>query len=237
MIAKPPFKCPAAPYEGALLLDWFFSKKGIRNKTEIKIFTPEALPMPTAGPEVGNQVKEFLKQKNISFNTPFKITAVDPAKKQLSFENGHTENYDLLITIPPHKASSFLKEAGLLSETGWISVDRNILKTRFENVYALGDVTSIPLSKGAFLPNAAVFAISQAEVVADHIAQEISGSKSTQVFPGIGYCYLQVNDKKAGYAVGNFFAEPIPKVEMKKPSFWYHLGKKRFEKKYAKLWF
>jgi sulfide:quinone oxidoreductase len=54
VIAALPFKCPAAPYEGAMLLSDYFRKRGMRDKVEMHIYTPEGLPMPTAGPELGS---------------------------------------------------------------------------------------------------------------------------------------------------------------------------------------
>ena len=40
VIASLPYKCPAAPYEGALLISDFFEKKGKRNNIDISIYTP-----------------------------------------------------------------------------------------------------------------------------------------------------------------------------------------------------
>lgn len=40
VISSLPFKCPAAPYEAAFLLDEYFQKRGIRETTEINILHP-----------------------------------------------------------------------------------------------------------------------------------------------------------------------------------------------------
>jgi sulfide:quinone oxidoreductase len=47
VIASLPYKCPAAPYETALLLDSALAHRGIQL---VEIFTPEGLPLPVAGP-------------------------------------------------------------------------------------------------------------------------------------------------------------------------------------------
>ena len=39
------------------------------------------------------------------------------------------------------------REAGLTNESGWIAVDRHTLQTQFDNVFAIGDVTTIPLKR------------------------------------------------------------------------------------------
>jgi sulfide:quinone oxidoreductase len=59
-VSRTPFKCPAAPYETALLLDHHFSGKGLKGKFKIRFFTPEGLPLPSAGPEIGNWTMEFM---------------------------------------------------------------------------------------------------------------------------------------------------------------------------------
>ncbi|MEK6919455.1 MAG: FAD/NAD(P)-binding oxidoreductase, partial [Thermoproteota archaeon] len=46
-ISRLPFKCPAAPYEAAFLLEDHFRKRG--KKVNIQFFTPEAQPVPAAG--------------------------------------------------------------------------------------------------------------------------------------------------------------------------------------------
>lgn len=236
-IARPPYKCPAAPHEAALLIDWYFKQKKIRNKVDIKIFTPEPQPMPTGGPILGEKIKQFLAGNNIGFNPNYKLTQVDSGNQKLLFENGESAEYDLLISIPVHKAPQVVKEANLVSETGWISVDMHNLKTIYPNVYAIGDVASIKLPNGAFLPKAAVFALSQAEVVANQIASEILSGKKTQEFNGKGYCYLQTEPKKSASAIGNFYAEPNPLVRLQKPSSAGFKGKLKFEKDFYRNWF
>lgn len=73
VICSLPFKCPAAPYEAALLLDYYFRERKMRDKVEIEIFTPEALPMPTAGAELGSAIKQMLEGRGIVFNPGYKL--------------------------------------------------------------------------------------------------------------------------------------------------------------------
>ena len=65
VIASMPYKCPGAPHEGAMLIEDFFSAKGMRENVEIDLFTPKPQPLPVAGPERGNAVKSILAQKGI----------------------------------------------------------------------------------------------------------------------------------------------------------------------------
>ena len=66
VISSMPYKCPGAPHEGAMLIEDFLKSKGIREKVEISLFTPEPQPLPVAGPELGNAVKSILDQKGIN---------------------------------------------------------------------------------------------------------------------------------------------------------------------------
>jgi len=229
LISSSPFKCPAAPYETALLADYFFAKKNLRYKIDIQIFTSENLPMPTAGAMLGNAVKQMVEQRNIKFNPGLKFISIDGEKQEIKFEN-KTETFDLLLVVPPHQAPKVVKDAGLTGESGWIPADTKTLKTKFENVYAIGDVTGIKLSNGKMLPKAGVFAHYQAEVVAENIANEINGNDKKTEFNGNGSCFLEMGYGRAGYASGDFYASPDPAIKLHKPSKIWHIGKILFEK-------
>lgn len=241
LICSVPFKCPAAPYEAALLLDYSFRERGIRDKVEIKIFTPEPLPMPTAGPAVGSALKQMLEERGIVFNPGYKIASVDAEKKELSFEKGN-EKFDLLVTVPPHRAPAVVRKAGLAGEVPWIPVDKNTLKTQHDGVYAIGDVAGIRLP-GRFkpdvpliLPKAGVFAHAHAEVVAKNIAAEIRGGVRGE-FDGKGFCFIEAGYGMAGYGSGNFYTQPAPSVGIRKPGRLWRWGKALFEKYWFWKWF
>jgi sulfide:quinone oxidoreductase len=141
----------------------------------------------------------------------------------------------LLAAIPPHRGPRLLREAGLTNEAGWVPVDRATLATQYENVYALGDVTALPIpgrwkpDVPMMLPKAGVFAHAQAEVVAHRIAADITGGRASDVFCGEGYCMLEMGESLAGFASGNFFAEPSPQIQLRKLGKTWHLGKVLFE--------
>lgn len=235
VVASTPFKCPAAPYEAALLMDAYLSKKGGRGRTEIAIYTPEPLPMPVAGPILGNSVKELIECRGITFNPQKKLISME--NKELSFESGEKVKADLIAWVPPHKAPSVVKDCGLTGESGWIPVDGKTMKTQFENVYAIGDITANKLPSGMMLPKAGVFAHGQAEVVAHNIAVEINKAGELREYDGQGSCFLEMGNGFAGFASGNFYAEPKPVVILKNPGRMWHWGKVAFEKWWFWKWF
>lgn len=240
LIAGIPFKCPAAPYELAFLLDSFFKGKKLFG-VEIELWTPETLPMPAAGPVIGNAIREMLMVRNIRFNPEHKVKTISEDK--LVFENGITSTYDLLLTVPPHTAPEVVKKANLTDGSGWLPVDGETLKTRFENVYAIGDITTIRLpgqykpDRSLNLPKAGVFAHYQAEVLAHNISAEIHGEKSDRKFSGKGYCFLELGNSSSGFARGNFYSLPAPQVKMYPSSRAWHLAKILFEKWWLWKWF
>ncbi len=82
VVSSTPFKCPAAPYEAAMLIDDHLRGKGLRDKSDIQIFTPEPLPMPVAGPDVGNAIVSILNEKGIGFHSNTKASSIDGARRK-----------------------------------------------------------------------------------------------------------------------------------------------------------
>ena len=132
---------------------------------------------------------------------------------------------------------SVLKEAPIVGESGWVKVDPFTMETELEGIYALGDVTSIPLPVGKPLPKAGIFAHYQADVVSHRIACNIKGITPKMKFDGSGSCFIELGDGRAGYASGNFYVDPKPVVNMKGPSVIWHWGKALLEKWWLWHWF
>ncbi len=235
-ISALPYKCPGAPHEGAMLIADFFRKRGIRNKVDIHLFTPEPQPLPVAGPQLGEAVRQMLEMKGIAFHPLHKLTAVRPQSREVLFEGKESFHYDMLIAVPPHRSPTAVRQSGLVNEAGWVPVDRATLETKQPEVYAIGDITAIPLpgrwkpDVPLMLPKAGVFAHAQAQVVARRIFQQIAGRRAQDSFCADGYCMLEAGEDLAGFAFGNFFAEPSPRVQLHKVGKTWHVGKVLFEK-------
>lgn len=230
LTAAPMYKCPAAPYEASLLVDAFLRKHGLRDKTTIEFFAAEPRPMFVAGPELGAAVRGMVEAQGIAYHPEHQVKEVNPAAHRITFASGVTAEYDLLLYVPPHRAPAVVREAGLTNEAGWIPVDRHTLQTQFEDVFAIGDITAIPLKMGRPLPKAGVFAHGQAEVVANNIAHAWTGRGAPRKFAGEGQCFIETGNARAGLGKGNFYAEPLPQVEMRRPSLFWHIGKILYEK-------
>jgi sulfide:quinone oxidoreductase len=175
--------------------------------------------MPIAGPEVGNRIVYMLNEKGIGFHRNMKITSIDDSSKQIVFENGTKEKYDLLIAIPPHTSPKVVRESNLVdAASGWIPVDPKNMQTKYDRVYAIGDVAAVKLpSSGMMLPKAATFAFGQAETVAFNIASSVLGTE-TRSWDGFGECFIETGSGNAGYGSGSFYASPKPVINLQIPS-------------------
>jgi sulfide:quinone oxidoreductase len=237
LTATPAYKCPAAPYEAAMLLEAYCRKKKIRGAVQIDFYAAEPGPMGVAGREVSAGVRRMVEAKGIGYHPEHQIVSFDPDARRLSFANGVEASFDLLAYVPEHRAPRAVRDAGMVAETGWVSVDRYTMETRFPRVFAIGDVTGIPLQLGKPLPKAGVFAHGEAEVVAANIAQAITGRGKSARFLGHGECFIEAGDGKAGFGEGDFYAEPTPQVKLHKVGRRWHAAKVLFEKTWLRAWF
>lgn len=230
LVCRSPYSCPAAPYEAAFLMDSVFRSRGNRQQVEVAVYTPEVKPMAGAGPAMGDAVIGMLKEHDIKYNPQQKVQRIEVGGRKIVFE-GSEVSFDLLVGIPPNVAPKVVKEAGMTDETGWVPVEIDTLKTRYPNVFAIGDITSIkqPNPSGLSLPKAGVFADEHARVVAANIAAEIRGEDKSKRFDGKGFCYIEVGDGLAAYGSGNFYGYPGPIVYLDPPSQKLHEERKKLE--------
>ncbi len=236
MVSRLPYKCPAAPYEAALLTEALLRRRGVRSASTIDVYTPEPLPMPTAGPAMGQALTRILEARDIGFHPNRSVEWVDPGARELVFAGGERVAYDLLLGVPPHRAPEAVRRSGLAAESGFVPVDPRTLTTAAEGVFAIGDVTQIPIAGGKVLPKAGVFALAEAEVVARRIEQDVVGREPSAVFDGMGSCFVEMGDGVAAFAVGNFYAEGGPRVRLRRPGRSWHLAKVAFERYWFKRW-
>lgn len=194
------------------------------------IYTPEPQPMPVAGPLLGDALSTLLEERGIAFYPNQSLQAIDPERNELVFSDDTRAGFDLLAATSPHKSPSVVSASPLGDERGWIPVDNHTLQTRFENVYAIGDVASITLTNGKPLPKAGVFAHAEGLTVAATLARSINGDGPAEEFDGKGYCWVEIGNDKAAFARGDFYAEPDPDIQLHSPGRSWHLGKVLFER-------
>ena len=234
--AAPAYKCPAAPYEAAMLVETYLRQRKVRNQVQMEFWAAEPGPMWVAGPAVTAGVKTLIEERGIAYRPGRQIREVDPAVRRLVFADGSQGSYDALAYVPPHTAPSVVREAGLTDASGWIPVNRLTLETVHAGIYAVGDVTTIPLSLGKPLPKAGTFAEEQGRVAAANIAHKLTAKGRPASFDGHGECLVETGDATAAYGGGNFYAEPFPQVALKRPSRFWHIAKVVVERRWLRRW-
>jgi sulfide:quinone oxidoreductase len=244
-IADIPYKCPPAPYEISLLVNDMLIKNETRKSIDLDICGPTLTALPVAGANINQCVVNLLNDNNIKFHPSHKLTKVLD-KKIVEFENGNKTNFDLLIVIPPHQVPRVIKNSDLLrdGDQRWIKVDKFTLRTKYSNVFAIGDVTEIRLDNGMTIPKAGIFAEGEAKVVSQQIIDEIKNNnnsnngKKTRIseFDGKGFCFMEVGNKKAGYIDADFYNEGGPAVRLDPPSEELYQKKLDFERTRLNEW-
>ncbi|WP_433381102.1 NAD(P)/FAD-dependent oxidoreductase [Streptosporangium sp. CA-115845] len=235
LVAATPFKCPAAPFEAALLLADLLRETGARDNVSIETYTPDPLPMPVAGPVVGQALVDMLTAHGIGFHGQRTIERVDGGAGELVFADGSREGFDLLAVAPPHRPPAAVRGTSL-GPAGWIPVDARTFATNSNGVWALGDVTSLTLPNGKPLPKAAVFAEEAAKVVTNGVLRHLGYEAPEPWFGGLGSCYIELGDHLAAKGEGEFLAVPAPRVTLYEPSAEFHEEKAAQETDWLKRW-
>ena len=205
-----PYKCPPAPFEGALLLHDYLEQRGIRGGAEIRVIGPMSAPVPITR-QLSQSILDALGERGIEYVANQHITELDSRGKTVLLESGESVAYDLFVGIPVHRVPEVVESSGLAVD-GWIPVDRTNLATRFANVYAVGDVAGAPTAK------AGVFAESAAAVVADDIVARLSGGEPPGPWDGAGGCYIEFGGGAVGKVEANFLGGPSPTAQLVGPS-------------------
>ena len=223
-----PFKCPPAPCEAAMLLDEWLTTRGVRSAIEISVVTPWGRPIPPS-PVGSKAILDRFAERNIGWMPGQLVTSIDPAKKMALMHDGGTLPYDLFLGIPIHRVPAVVQQSGLAVD-GWVPVDRGTLATRFPDVYAVGDVTSVGV------PKAGVFAEGAGAVVAERIIATIRGGEEPAPYGGVASCYVEFGDHLVG-RVDADFSGPTPTGPFAGPSLETAEEKKEFASSRRRRWF
>src|SRR5262245_15299121 len=209
-VLSTPFKCPPAPSETALLMHDHLVRQGRRDRSEISLVMPLPAPVPPA-PAASEALLAAFAERDIAWHPNQVVQALDPGRGVALVADGTELGYDLFLAVPVHRAPAVVVEAGM-TEDGWIPVDPRTLETRFPDVYAVGDVTSVGT------PKAGVFAEGQAAVVADRILAGARGDAEATEYGGRGICYLEFGGGRVAQVDVTFLPGQAPFGDFDAPS-------------------
>ena len=189
-VVENPIKCPVAPLEFLFLADWYFSKRGMRNKVELVYATPlsGAFTKPRASTALG----ELLTRKNIQIEPDFMVGEVDSGKNVIRSYDEREIPYDLLVSVPTNMGAEVIGRSGMGDELNFVPTDKFSLQSKkWQNIFVMGDANNIPASKAGAVIHF------QMDLVAENILAHMSGKEMPGKFDGHALCYIESGFSKA----------------------------------------
>ncbi|MHB0924688.1 MAG: type III sulfide quinone reductase, selenoprotein subtype [Bellilinea sp.] len=202
-VVETPIKCPVAPLEFLFLADWWFTKRGMRNKVELVYATPlsGAFTKPIAAEALG----AILARKNVHIEPDYYVGEVDSGANVIRSFDEREIPYDLLVTVPTNKGAEVISRSGMGDVLNYVEVDKYTLQSqKWENIWVVGDANNIPTSKAGAVIHF------QMESVVKNILNHIAGKPLTHKFDGHASCYIESGFKKAVLIDFDYEQEPLP---------------------------
>jgi sulfide:quinone oxidoreductase len=228
-VTSTPFKCPPAPSETALLMHDFLTRRGLRDRSEIALVMPLGAPIPPS-PAASKAVLAAFAERGITWHPSTLIRGLDPNRKVAVMADGSELGFDLFLGVPTHRVPDVVAESGMCVD-GWIPVDPLGLQTSFQDVYAVGDVTSVGT------PKAGVFSERQADVVADALIARARTDTTASAYDGTGICYLEFGMDEVAKVEVTFLSGQAPYGTFDEPSALLAHDKAVFGTSRARRWF
>ena len=228
-----PIKCPVAPLEFCFLADWYFQRRGIRDRVELTYVTP--LDGAFTKPVASHALAGLLEEKHVSLVTEFNTGEVDGSGGRLVAYDGREQCFDLAVVVPLHGGAPYVAASpGLGDELGFVPVDHHTLQSAARpNVFAIGDATGVPASKAGSVTHF------EGEVVVENISRFLEGHPLDAAFDGHANCFIETGFHKALLIDFNYEVEPLPGhfpssfgLPLLKQSRLNHLGKLLFRPLY-----
>jgi sulfide:quinone oxidoreductase len=202
-VADNPIKCPVAPLEFAFLADYYFTKKGMRDKVKITYVTP--LSGAFTKPKASKMLGSLLGEKNINLVSDFFLGEVDNENNKILDFGGREIEFDCLITVPLHSGDPVISGSGLGDEFGFVKTDKKTLQSvMFNNIFVIGDAGNFPSSKAGSVAHF------QADVLEDNIISFINNRPLNKSFDGHSNCYIETGFGKGILIDFNYETEPLP---------------------------
>jgi len=203
-IAEFPYKCPVAPLEFVYLADWYFTERGVRDKIDIHFVTP--MTGAFTKPKASAYFTKVMQEKNIRVTAEFILAEVDCKNNKLISAAGDEIEWDLLVSIPPNVGARYLVKSKIsMDEVGYVKTNNHTLKAEHhENMYVLGDNTTIPTSKAGSVAHFS------AEIMVENFMREIHGEPIRPDYDGHSNCFIETGFGKASLIDFNYKYEPLP---------------------------
>jgi sulfide:quinone oxidoreductase len=229
-VVEMPIKCPVAPLEFCFLADWFFRERGIRDRVNLSFVTPldAAFTKPIAAKRLGG----MLEERGIELVTEFNTGEVEGVGGRLISYDEREVPFDLAVVIPVHNGAPFVtKSSGLGDALGFVATNEHTLQSlAAPNVFAIGDATSIPISKAGSVTHF------EGEILVENITRFLNRQPLDASYDGHVNCFIETGFSKAMLIDFNYDVEPETGhypghvgLPLLKESRLNHLGKLMFQ--------
>jgi sulfide:quinone oxidoreductase len=189
------------------MIDSHLRARGIRDAARLTVVIPEPKPLGVAGPEASNRVASILADRDIALDVAKRVTAVEG--RIMRFDDDSGVEADVPITVPVHRVPKVVATSGLTDGKPFVAVDHDSIETAHPNVFAVGDVNSIPLGENRGIPKAGVFAAGQGRHVAAVIASRLGAAPDPGGYDGIGHCFLMLGSDLGAQIGGDFYGDAV----------------------------
>lgn len=203
-IVDMPIKCPVAPLEFTFLADWYFTKRGVRDRIKISYVTP--LDGAFTKQIASAALSHLLDDKRIGLVAEFNTGRVDGETGTLYAWDDREVQFDLLVTTPLHAGAEFVtRSPGLGDDLGFVLTDPRTLQAKAApNVFAIGDATNVPASKTGSVAHF------EAQVLTENVHRFLAGQPLAPDFDGHANCFIETGFDKALLLDFNYDVEPLP---------------------------
>jgi len=177
-----PFKCAGAPQKIMWIAEDEWRERGIKPSIHFNTATPAIFGVPKYAAEL----MKLAVARGVNVSTGSNLTAVDHVNSKAYFADGQELDYDFLHVTPPQRPIAPLRaDTSITDGAGWVTVNNHSMQhTQHDNIFALGDCSSLPTSKTA----AAVAA--QNVIVAKNVISHLTGQQLDKSYEGYTSCPL-----------------------------------------------
>jgi sulfide:quinone oxidoreductase len=164
----------AAPCEGPVaelmfMVDHELRRRGLRERSPIRVFSPGSVFFEDVGPQVHAAVEPLVARAGIEVSTGKVLARVEAGG--VVFTDGTRWDSALSIILPPYTGHPVVRaSAGLGDEQGFVPTSQDMRHLDFARVYAAGDGAALAMPKLGHI------AVMQADVAAAAIRRAVTGA-------------------------------------------------------------
>ncbi|CCF54596.1 hypothetical protein NDA11_002830 [Ustilago hordei] len=204
-------KCAGAPQKAMWLALDLWKKDGLYNSADpsnspISIDFATGLPVMFGVPKYSERLNELRQQRGVEGLFEHDLVAIEGNTAVFNRPNGAEQvrkQFDLLHVTPKMGPLAVIKNSPLADGAGFVDVDQGTTRhKRFDNVWSIGDASSLPTSKTA----AAITA--EAPVLVRNLGQALEGKEPDAAYDGYTSCPLLTEYGKVMLAEFKYGGQP-----------------------------